>query len=161
MDKRSLERRWKLERFRKKIFLPRVSSKSSRDLRVDPNMCSSTCFCRHSSDRRFIFYHSFSTISCFHTFARETCNPISPSPNSNNHDCPTEKGEEGSIRSKGKLKTARNWARYRSSANWFRSIQKRNLGIASVSGIDERIPQNRGSPKSLDVRFPPTRIIPS
>lgn len=54
MDKRSLERRWKLERFRKKIFLPRVSSKSSRDLRVDPNMCSSTCFCRHSSDLYFI-----------------------------------------------------------------------------------------------------------
>lgn len=55
--------------------------------------------------------------------------------------------------SKGKLKTARNWPRYRSSANWFRSIQKRNLGIASVSRIDEKIPQNRGSPKSLDVRF--------
>lgn len=61
LDKRSLER------FGKKIFLPRVSSKSSRDLRGDSNMRSSTCFCRYSTDD-FYFITLFPPFRAFIAF---------------------------------------------------------------------------------------------
>lgn len=92
LDKRSLER------FRKKIFLPRVSSKSSRDLRGDSNMW--TCFCRYSTDyfllfpRDFVLSYVRSSLEYRSKFVSEIGIPFDRLlSNSNNHDCPIEKAK--------------------------------------------------------------------